>query len=66
MWMVDDMNLKQLFCSHIFKEESQEVLYKSRELSGLITYSNYVYKAAHLHCLKCGKKKIKKLRGIEV
>jgi len=56
------INLRQWFCRHIFKEESQEVLYETREPSGLIFYKNYVYKARHMQCLKCGKKKVEKLR----
>ena len=64
-----NMSIRQIFCQHIDKEISQEVLYKTRDVYGtsfgFTTYANYVYIASYRQCLKCGRKKIIKVRGLE-
>ena len=52
------MNLKQLFCRHIWKVLKTEPLYRITEHVGFLLYETYEYEAWHCQCLKCEKKSI--------
>jgi len=58
------INFKQLFCSHIYKDNTEEFLGKERTHDGYpsISYSNFHIYAIHRECIKCGKKHIKTKR----
>lgn len=64
------LKLKQLFCSHVFKETSQEVLYRAREAFGtkwgVTAYQTFIYAASNRQCVKCEKKTIVVLRSFDV
>ena len=53
------MNLKQLFCKHIYKTFGQEFLRHQREPLGrssfIVTYATFSYYSIKDVCTKCGK-----------
>jgi len=64
------MSLKQIFCFHVFKEISQEILYSARKAYGtkwgVTAYQNFIYAASHRQCLKCKKEIVVKLRALDI
>jgi hypothetical protein len=63
------MNLKQLFCNHVWKIDKEEFLRDTREVFGLAfgkldTYADYKYYAQYQHCLNCSKTRIIETRKI--
>jgi hypothetical protein len=65
------MNIKQIFCNHIYKEIEQQELYEQREqygtsIEGLSTYSNFKYFVSKRTCLKCQKSKLVKFRVLQI
>jgi hypothetical protein len=59
--------IKQLFCSHIWKEEKKEFLGIKRLSFGLTpegftTYANYEFYAISKRCVKCNKTHIDEKR----
>ena len=56
------MNLKRIFCTHIWKGKAPVYLRTEKKPDGgqkwgIYTYSYFNYYAVELECLKCGKRR---------
>jgi len=60
------MNIKQLFCKHVWKETSKEFLFKEKEEWGVVYYAMFSHFASHRKCIKCGKDKVVETRVVNL
>lgn len=58
------MNLKQLFCTHIWKAISAEFIRIEREQLTNYSYANYAYYAMTYKCVVCDKSKTEEEKTI--
>ncbi len=55
--------IKQIFCSHIYKDTKTQPIRTVRELTGFV-YVNYRYYSINQKCVKCEKERIIQKRAI--